>query len=288
MLRVTLAVLLLSPALCAQLTEKQAVKQLKGDLKAGLKERKQTVGAAVQVFDGNLDATDSLLDSGASIATFAGNVAAFMGLLQEDVRVAIELAYIRAAQGTGLALGALDPAIDLTLGYPEEFVPGSGDLLDDYEADLRKAIEKSYLKLNKRLAKSAKSAEKSGVGFTWRLVPPVDAFGYEAVPGSATMSPSTPVRIDAVVAASVLAEDDDGTLVVQGIANAGAADVTLDIHSGTAGDHVEMAPVTQGTDRWSVTIDDYAGSGGLPEVGYTLVADQEGGGSFTGVPFGVR
>ncbi len=288
MIRNVLAVLCLSSALHAQLSGKQAVAQLKGDLKDGFKEFKQAVATAAQAFDANLDTTDDLLVAGATISSFVGNLAGSAQTVQEAVRTAIEEAYDHAADDLASALEALDPAIDLTLGYPEAFVPGAGGPLDDFEADVRRSVAKTYVKLNKRLGKSAGAAEKQGVGLSVRLVPPVDAFGYNAAAGDKLLDPSTPVRIDAVVAASLLAEDDDGVLTIMGIAMAGGADVTIDLFSVAAGSDQVAASVIQGSDRWAASITDYDGSGGLPEVGYTIVANQCGEGSATSVPFGVR
>lgn len=287
MLRLALVVFGLSGALSAQLTEKQAIQQLKGDLKASLKVVRQSLAAASGAFDSGVDAADGLLASGATADEFIASLTIAAQQLQEDVRIAVEFAYIHASQHASLALGALDPAIDLTLGYPRDMLPGSGGALDDFEISLRKEVEKAYLKLNKRLEQSAKSAEKNGVGLTWRLVPPVEAFAYVATAGLSTETPALPLRIDFVLAVSELAEDDDAQIVVGGVANLEAGLVSVEFDTGSASDS-EVSTVLPATGRWLTGLIDFDLTGGVPEVGYMLIATQGEGDAITSVPFGVR
>jgi hypothetical protein len=237
----------------------------------------------VQVFEGHLDQEEGQLVSGASTASeFVLAVGQHAQELQKDVRTAIEVAAVRAGEALQPALAGLAAGEDLSVGYPAPFVNGSGSSVDKYEADIHKAVGKTYASLNKRLAKTAKLAEKQGVGFTWRLVPPVEFFAYEANPAGGSQDASTPLRIDATFGAGELDQDGDDILVVSGISNADAGDVSLDLFGTDLIDNTFGVAIDEETGRWSVAI------AAAPEGNYTLVINQGAGASVTGVSFGLR
>ena len=276
-------VLALASPVCAQLTEKQALAQMKSDLKAAVKEFKLALGGTAQIFQGHLDQEVAQLVSGASTTLeFAVELPDHVAELQAGVRTAIGFAALRAEEAAVPALAGLAEGTDLTLGYPAPFVNGSGSTLDKYEADIRKALGKTYAALNKSLAKAAKLMEKHDLGLTWRLSPPTEFLAYEANPAGGSVDDSTALRVDAVFAVGELDLDDDGYLVVCGTCNGAAGDLSLQFVATDIAENTIGIGIGEVDDRWDVTI------GPVPEGNYIFVASEETGTSFTSASLGLR
>jgi len=166
---------------------------------------------------------------------------------------------------------------DLSLGFPAPFTNGSGSNLDEYEADIRKDVAKTYAALDERLKNTAGLAEKQGVGFTWWLTPPVECFAYESSPTGGSFDTSTPLRIDAACGGGKLDQNGESTLVVSGTCNGdgGGGDVTLDLQGTDLADVTAGVGIDEDTGRWSAAV-------AVSEGNDTIVVNQAGRGSFTG------
>jgi hypothetical protein len=213
----TLALLLvLAPAALAQITEKQAVAQVKTTSKAQIKAFKQNGAAALATLDAALKSAESQLAPASDVGTVTtevGNAAiAFVSTMNADYVNAIDLTDSASMQ----ALVSLANGGSLNGLYPKDLYFGTGGVLDAH----RKSMEAAALKLRdsarKRLAKTQSLAEKkAGISLIVevelptvldaRTVNQTDDFGF----GERS-------RFDVLVSASKLDTAHDGVLIIAG------------------------------------------------------------------------
>jgi hypothetical protein len=223
-LLVPLALLVLSAPALAQLTEKQAVAEVKAAGKSALSEFKQLGKASLASLDAELKVIEAGLDDTTTVATFSSGVSnaliEFLGTLDD----AWETSLLGFGLATTTAMAQLDGG-GADGVYPESVYAGAGGVVDAFRKSLLKAAHKVRDAAIKRLAKCAAKAEKAGLALTVRLELPATAVAYFANPG-ASGPLNEDARIDLALAVSALDTLVDGSLVVSGTTGL-AEDVTV-------------------------------------------------------------
>ena len=230
-LAASLALLALAHAAAAQLTEKQAVAELKAASKDQLKTFKQAGADAISALNDALAGVEGEL-SGSTLPTpFAEAVnQAVLGFL-----VSVEGAYEDASFGFGdsgaQTLQSLGGGGTLGGVYPKDFVPGAGGVIDQFHVALDKAAAKLHDAAVKRLAKTAAKAEKvAGLALAVELRLPSRELS-QMVDQNSVQSLGEGARLDAVVAASLEGAVHDGVIEVSGTTTDLADDIDVGIES---------------------------------------------------------
>ena len=226
-LRVLGFVLVFAPAALAQLTEGQALAQVKAASKTQLATFKATTKAALATLNTDLAAIEDQMggeDHPSDIALFVGNATVTFYTSAEN---AFSNAIEQMAGAVAGVLGDLADGNDLEGNYPASAYAGSGGVLDAH----RKALHKAALKVRdaavKRLAKTAKLVE-SELGFSMnvRLNFPAAALAF-AVNQQTSSQIDEGARINLVIALSELDQSADGVIMVEGTTGSTADDVSV-------------------------------------------------------------
>lgn len=261
---VVLAVLVLATASLAQLTEKQAVAQVKADCKEQLAEFKALGKAALASLDADLKIVEAGLDEATTVSSFGNAVLSAHTDWLDTVHEAWSTALQQMALSTTTALGQFANGSQLEGIYPGSLYSGAGGVLDLH----RKALAKSLAKLRdgaaKRLAKCAALAAKdAGLLLTTRLELPALRLMKGANQGE-LQSMDDGLGLDLVLAVSAADTSDDGFLGVTGVC-ASLDIVTVRWFRGfAADDSVDVEPALSG--RFTATFS------GLKEGAYTVSA----------------
>lgn len=224
--RAALAVLCLllgaAPA-SAQLTEKEAVKALKSEVKNESKDAKTAIKNAVSSLNDALKALVSDVKNGNFGVAQELALQDALKDFQSDLLFAVFLAQVDLVGGVDDILPELSPTAGI---YPTDFYFGSGGLLDDFEARVHKEYAKGLAKADKSLAKLAKALEGEGIGFTWRLVFQRRLLAVSYNPGDGAPVEGGRTVLGLLYALSDLEAADDGELCVIG----GAPNTIDDVH----------------------------------------------------------
>jgi hypothetical protein len=252
----------------AQISEKEAIAQVKAATKAQVKAFKQNAAAALTTLDASLDTLDDLLTESTDAATVASQ---FTGMAIEYM-ASINEAYVGAkslvADAASLSLDALADGGDLQGLYPEDFSYGSGGALDKARAQLQHVGIKSRDAAQKRLAKSAALAEKvAHVAITCRLDFPQRA-NPQAVNQGDSPVVSQACTLDVVVGVSDLDVADDGILLFAGATAETGTDVTVGYTGPAFASEIATTDPDPGTGRFLGVFTS------LPEGGYAVFANQ--------------
>lgn len=230
--RAVLAVLCLllgaAPA-AAQLTEKEAVKALKSEVKNESRDAKTGIKNAVSSLDAAVKALISDVKNGNFGPAQEIALQAALKDFQSDLLFAVFLAQIDLVGGIDDVLPQLTPTGGI---YPEDFYFGSGSLLGDFEARVEKDYAKGLAKADKSLAKLAKTLNDAGVGFTWRLVFQRRLLAVSYNPGDGAPVESNRSVLGLLYALSDLETADDGELCVIGGAPNTMDDVNIQLIGG--------------------------------------------------------
>jgi len=215
-LAASLAVLFLAHAATAQLTDKQAVAQVKAATKSELKTFKQAGADALKTLNTDLGEFDGMLTDSITTGVVIGN-------LQNRVLpfvVAVNTAFADAVKNvdgaTSDALVALANGGSLAGVYPDDLYYGTGGALDDFRAALNKAAAKLHDSAAKRLAKTVTLAEKiSNIAIVAELrLPSLEQ--AEAVDQASVTFMGETARLDLVLTVSSLGTANDGLFFFAG------------------------------------------------------------------------
>lgn len=214
-LLVSAVLLALTPPARAQLTDKQAVAEVKAAGKSELANFKQLGKAALAALDADLKVIEADLDDATTVNLFSSAVAGAATDFLDTMHPAWTTAFQQVAVQTSVALTGLQGG-GADGVYPEALYKGAGGVPDAFRKSMLKAASKVRDAARKRLAKCAALAEKqAGLALTAQLELPTVAAAYAANPGEA-VSAVEGARIDLVLAVSALDALDDGQLVIAG------------------------------------------------------------------------
>ena len=255
-----------SPA-SAQLTEKEAVKQVKDSSKSQVKAFKQNAAAALGTLDANLKTVEDLITESSDAAVLMSQIANMGQEYMESLNEAFAGAKSLVDSAAALALDALADGGDLQGLFPEELHYGSGGVLDKNLAALVKAGMKSRDAAVKRIAKANAKAEKeANIAITFELRFPTRTEVFAIAQGG-LLSLAQTTTIDVIFGASDLDAAADGVLFFAGETD-DDGDVTVDYFNATGGfDSATSAP-SPGTLRFAGFFT------GLEEGGYVVDAKQ--------------
>jgi hypothetical protein len=272
---VYVAILCTGGAASAQLTEKQAQRQLAAASRDGLATYKQQLKTSRSEAEANIDAFELVLagsPSQLSVLPFFDDLAALQRELTQQASTAIFAGYIGAAQGL-IDLRGAGPS--LAGIFPAGFYPGDGGTLDRHLEAVRVQSDRFYAQLGKRLARTEKLAERAGIGLTVRLR---QSHSFSGATFSDVISLiSTGVRgltLDTLVAASFLANAGDGVLAIGGQADDAYGAVSVRIRGNDGTDMTDSISPDATTERFACnTFSDFAAAG-LPEGAFFVTAQQ--------------
>lgn len=264
----------------AQLSEKEAIQQVKDASKAQPKAFKQNAAAALTTLDANLQTVEGLLTEGSDAATVGSQVASMAIVYMTSLNDAAASAKAFVEASATLALESLADGGDLQGLFPDDFSYGGGGVLDKHRAALTKAGSKSRDAATKRIAKAAAKAEKvaniaiqSELRFPTRNVP-------AAVNQGDSVGLAQTATIDIIVAASDLDSGNDGLLAFGGSTGTDGTGVDVTYFTVGINESDETSPVDG---RWAIVFQ------GLHEGGYVVSAKQATDGTFHSVgEIGVR
>jgi hypothetical protein len=226
-LRLLGLVLLLAPATLAQVTEAQAVAQVKSAAKTQLATFKSTTKAALATLDTALTEIEAGLDP----EDHPSDIAMLIGDALVTFYTSAENAWSNAIEVSGDAaagaLGDLADGGDLAGQYPASLYAGSGGVLDAH----RKAVLKAATKLReaavKRLAKTASRCEKlRGFSLNVRLSLPAAALAFSVNQQTTSQIDEGP-RLNVLIAMSALDATEDGVILVEGTSGDESDDATV-------------------------------------------------------------
>jgi len=279
-IRILSIVLVLAAAASAQLSSKQAEKQLKADVKQTLATWKGAVDTAI----GSFDAAAAAFDTVSKIGGYSAE--GFYDLF-DDLNEASGTVLLATLDSAGNAEDAASFLLDDVAGpggnlqgiLPAGFQTGSGGALDGLRIGMQKELARRYAAVARRLAKSAGALEKGAdVCMNFRIGPPCS--GHEAAVNQKAVAdfPSWPgFGIDIVMAASKQGVSNDGALVVGGSADPakGKITVTLKTASATPGGAettyvFEVASTNIVNYRWALYLEDAS-------EGNWVISAQQGG-----------
>jgi hypothetical protein len=204
----------------AQLTEKEAVKQVKAAAKTRLGSFKSTVDGAQATMLARIDALDAAVQGGGltlpAVQTLADDVGDFQTAVQEALfRLAVDTAgdgkaVLSELAGGGVVLDEIPLALaNLPGGLPEQVRTAVGKLL-----------AKSYKTLNRRLAKTSTLVGKSGDATFFAVLapPPQLHFAFSHLRSDAVLFDfALDVRISARTEAGLTRLWVGGTTAIDGV-----------------------------------------------------------------------
>lgn len=252
----------------AQLSEKQASKNLKSALKAEGKAFAKSAKTLGKGAAGELKALLAEANSDAFNSVDLLLLDDIMTDLRDDIVLRVGLASVAAAgviSDNFLALAGAEGVAGLDGMYPDGFYFGEGGPIDGFLAQVDTHVDKLAATLEKRLAKLAKVLEKKqGVGFTYALPLPYRRLPFTVVDNGSAPAASNELNIAFAYAYSDLSAGDDGTLCLGGNAanNLDALEVTLRGGSDDLDMDVLVGPTGEST--WFVSVPD------LPEGNYLV------------------
>jgi hypothetical protein len=274
------ALLALVHAAAAQISDKQAVAQVKTATKAQLKTFKQAGSAALATLGSKLGDFEKTLTDSTTPATVATNMDTIVKPFLESMHEAYIAAVFNVDSSASQALESLAGGGNLQGLYPKDLYYGTGGVLDDYRASLRAAVAKVHDAAQKRLAKTSKLAEKVSnlaLEVTLRL-PVLD--GDESVDQNNVTPLGTSARIDYIASVSSLDAANDAVFHMAGLTSNIAVNVDLGLFSGDGILDTGLIP-TDGEGHFEASFN------GVHEGGYVAFVKQ--GGQFAStVPVGVR
>jgi hypothetical protein len=257
-----LVVLALGTPAVAQVTEKEAVKQVEATSKVQLKAFKQNAAAALATLDASLKGLEATLPEdaeAAEVCAIVGSAASeFLATLNDaadDAKAVVDF----AAKD---AMNAIADGADLEGLYPEALYYGGGGVLDKHRAAVTKAGAKSRDAAVKRLAKTATKLEKVAsiaLGFELRFPTRPNAI---AITQGGLGGLAHTATLDLIVSASDLDLQDDGALFLAGQAGF-ESDVELNFSTTGVDDSIDATP-SPGTLRIQALFQS------LPENGYVV------------------
>jgi hypothetical protein len=211
-----LAALVLVPSLAAQISDKQAVAEVKTTSKAQIKAFKQNGAAALGTLDAALKSAEAQLGPASDLSTVTTQVGTaaitFVSTMNTDYANAIDLTASAAMQ----ALVALANGGNLTGLYPKDLYFGTGGVLDAHRKSMAAAALKLRDAARKRLAKTQALAEKqAGLGLIVEVDLPTVADAH-TVNQDDNFGFGERSRFDVVVSASKLDTAHDGVLIIAG------------------------------------------------------------------------
>ena len=247
-----LVLLLLAPVASAQLTDKQATKELRAAAKDSLKAVKDAIDTAR---DDAMDAIkayeDALKNNGfdevATLELF-GQLHDFMGSVMDGTR---DEAFLLGEAASELLNQIDDPNVGLGI-YPRDFQSGTDGLLDDTRAKMEQAAEKALDQVFKRLDKTGKLLAKKNTDLLLTVVrrpltPGVlDVAANFAAAEAFADAPQ--VTIDLAITLSSASVTGDGLAFLAGV----GSEAAVNVHATFAGETIIVAPDAD-TDRWSAT-----------------------------------
>jgi hypothetical protein len=272
----------------AQLTEKQAQRQLAAASRAGLASYKQQLAASRAEIEANLDAFELVL-AGTPVPFDVLGLFADLSALQDELAFAAALAFGEGFAGAGQAL------VDLRGGgpslngiFPQGFYVGDGGTIDRHRAQILARWDRFYAQLERRLARTRKLAERSGLGLTIVLARSGFLPGASWADGGLFQSTGVrPLTVDTLVAASLLANGGDGLIAVGGQADDFFGAVSVAIHGVDGTNETDSVFADASSERWAAnTFSDFS-MAPLPE-GTFYVTAQQAGGSFEEGGIGIR
>jgi hypothetical protein len=259
----------------AQLTEKQAQQQLAAASRQGLAAYRQQLKAARAEIEANLDAFEVVL-GGTPQPLNALDLFDDLAALQDEIALAASTAFFSAHAGAGQAL------VDLRGGgpslngiFPPGFYAGDGGTIDRHLAQVLVQGDRFYAQLAKRLARTRKLAERSGIGLTIVLARSGAPPGASWADGGLSLSTGDrPLTADTLVAASSLANAGDGLLALGGQADDFYGDVSVAIRGVDGTNLTDTITPDASTERWAGnTFFDFAMTG-LTEGAFYVTARQ--------------
>jgi hypothetical protein len=265
LLATSLLLLALAPALLAQITEKQALAQLKAANKEQLKLFKQAGKDALSALETALDAMDKDGLGGATPLEAANVVADVVIPFVDSVNFAHASAFYSTVSAAEDTLVALANGADLAGVYAPDYYFGTGGTLDDGRDALDKEAAKLRASALKRIEKSLAKAEKSeGLAFALELRLPTRelATGLTQYGGLGIgQGPS----FDVMISVSSLEAGHDGVMLLAGATDESSDQVLVRRMLG-ADDVSASVPVVNL--RFTATFTD------LKEGGYAISATQ--------------
>lgn len=263
-----LALAALANPLSAQLTDKQAVAEVKTASKSQLKAFKQNGAAALGTMDATLKTIEGLLTSSSDVTTVASQVAnaaiIFMTTMNDDYFNALDT----PPQTAALALQSLANGSDLNGIYPKDLYFGTGGVLDAHRKSMAAAAGKVRDAAIKRLAKTAALAEKvAGIALIVELELPsvVDA---NELNQNDLLGFSERSRFDVILSASKLGTANDGVLVIAGATDNTNLDVNVEFDGPDGSFGSDVVTPDAGNGRFTGFFS------GLAEGGYGVAAKQ--------------
>ncbi len=271
-------VVCIAPAVHAQAPEKLAQKSLKSGAKDALKTLNADLKQALATFLVQLGAFDVLVKDGDYSTEAMTDLLADLNAHQALVVTAVADANTVLFASKHDALQAIDAADALDGIFPVGFYEGDRGSLDGFQTAAEKALAKTYLKLRKRLAKTANGLEKqANVAFTFRVRAPLrqrEVVGDEVAQATFVL----PLTLDLLAGVSELGEQADGLLYAAGTGSSGGGFVNVQTFAG--GEMVNDEDVFIVGERWSYEV-------AAPETSHGVSARQ-GTGSFVTDAIGVR
>ncbi len=267
-----------APELRAQGGEKKAQKSLRVAVNDLVNTLQGDLKDTLKAFLIEVDAFDAQVKAGNYSTPLMMNLLDDLNDFQAGVATATDTGNSDLALAKRSILMTFDAADDLEGLFPADFYEGDGGTLDEYLERTTKALDKTYGKLRKRLAKTrARLESRADVALTFRIDQPfrqrVHVSGEGAV-GSYVPS----LAIDLLAGVSELGAADDGLLYAAGRASVAQGDVNVCIQG--VGGPVHEADVSVAGSRWQHDVE-------TPERSYAVIV-QQGTGSFVIEAIGVR
>lgn len=259
----------------AQLTAKQAQRQLAAASREGLATFKQQLKASRAEIEANIDAFEVVL-GGTPQPLNALDLFDDLAALQDEVALATSTAlfagFIGAAQGLFDLRGGGPSLAGI---FPSGFYPGDGGTVDRHIVSVHVQVDRFYAQLAKRLGRTKKLAERAGIGLTITLARSTSFIGATWSDVGAFLSTGDRgLTLDTLVAASRLANAGDGLLAIGGQADDAYGSVTVRIRGNDGTDLTDTIAPDASTERFACnSLVDFSMTA-LPEGSFFVTAQQ--------------
>lgn len=199
---------------------KSEVKLLK---KLDVQDAKSEIADRVNAFLPLVDGFQDLVEANvATLPDFQALFSAYDGM-QDNLALDLEAvsAHFYSLCRSGLTtFDGLAPTFGI---YPPFLQQGTNSLLDAYETEVQKALEKGFAKIRKRLSQLAKAMHLAGYHLSFSIQPPERA--RFAITTASQLSNALPsFTVDGAFAVSFDATIDDGAVLVCGQSGIGTSD----------------------------------------------------------------